>query len=61
MWYYGYDGNGNVTYEREGGLREAGTAALRQEGNRYWTECEFGLPRGGGGEGEKPVGRIAAD
>jgi RHS repeat-associated protein len=47
--YYGYDGNGNVLYEREGGLREAGTAGtavLLQEGNRYAAEYGFALTGG---------------
>jgi hypothetical protein len=50
--HYGYDGNGNVVYEREGGLREAGGpgAELVQEGSRYLTAYGFGLVRSGGGE-----------
>jgi RHS repeat-associated protein len=58
--YYDYDGNGNVTAEREGGHASAGGAGgahpLYEEGGLSYTDYGFGLTRtGSGGTGEDGV------
>jgi RHS repeat-associated protein len=51
--YYRYDGNGNVTAEREGGHAEERvfTAEMRREGEIYGTNYGFALEREGEEEG----------